>query len=88
MKIKEEYKVREIAGEYVVIVQGSYGADMTKVIALNDSSLYLWESLEGEEFSEDDVASLLIERYEVEEDVAHRDAKLWVERLVECGLVA
>ena len=41
MKIRDEYKVREIAGEHVVIMQGRYGADMTKVISLNESSLFL-----------------------------------------------
>ena len=50
MKIRDEYKVREIAGEHVVIMQGRYGADMTKVISLNESSLFLWNELAGREF--------------------------------------
>ena len=33
MRIKEEYKVREMAGEHIVVMQGRYGVDMTKVIA-------------------------------------------------------
>ena len=32
MKIREEYKVREMAGEHVVIMQGRLGVDMTKII--------------------------------------------------------
>ena len=35
MKIREEYKVREMAGEHVVIMQGRLGVDMTKIISLN-----------------------------------------------------
>lgn len=42
MRIKEEYKVREMAGEHIVVMQGRYGVDMTKVIALNETSLWLW----------------------------------------------
>ena len=30
MRIKEEYKVREMAGEHIVVMQGRYGVDMTK----------------------------------------------------------
>ena len=44
MKIKQEYKVREIAGENVVIMQGGKGADLTKIITLNESALLLWNT--------------------------------------------
>ena len=54
MKIREEYKVREMAGEHVVIMQGRLGVDMTKIISLNESALYLWNALAGKEFSVDD----------------------------------
>ena len=46
MRIKEEYKVREMAGEHIVVMQGRYGVDMTKVIALNETSLWLWNRLQ------------------------------------------
>ena len=38
MRIKEEYKVREMAGEHIVVMQGRYGVDMTKVIALTKTA--------------------------------------------------
>lgn len=44
MKIREEYKVREMAGEHVVVMQGRLGVDMTKIISLNESALYLWNA--------------------------------------------
>ena len=62
MKIREEYKVREMAGEHVVIMQGRLGVDMTKIISLNESALYLWNALAGKEFSVDDAARLLTTR--------------------------
>lgn len=87
MKIKEEYKVREMAGEHVVIMQGRFGADMTRVISLNESSLYLWNELQGREFDTDEVARLLVERYEIDGETASRDAAAWVEKLKECKLI-
>lgn len=87
MKIRDEYKVREIAGEYVVIMQGRYGADMTKVISLNESSLYLWNELLGRDFEAADAARLLVERYGIDEATAARDAEAWVRKLEECHLV-
>lgn len=87
MKIREEYKVREMAGEHVVIMQGRLGVDMTKIISLNESALYLWNALAGKEFSVDDAARLLTERYEVDDATAARDAAAWVEQLRDCKLI-
>ena len=39
MKISSKFKVRSIAGENVIIKQGKFGADMTKIISLNGTSL-------------------------------------------------
>ena len=40
MKISDKYKVREMAGQHVVIIQGKHGEDMTRIISLNESSLF------------------------------------------------
>lgn len=87
MKISEKFKVREMAGEHVIIMPGRYGADMTRILALNDSSLYLWEALRGREFTTGEAAGLLTEQYEVDAATAQRDAEAWVARLAECGVL-
>ena len=87
MKISEKFKVREMAGEHVIIMPGRVGADMTRILALNDSSLYLWETLRGRDFTTEEAAGLLTERYEVDEATALRDAKAWTGKLAECGVL-
>ena len=87
MKINPAYKVRNMAGESVIIMQGRYGVDMTRVISLNGPSLYLWESLQERDFEVDDVAKLLLERYDVDKERAEQDAAAWVEKLKECKLL-
>ena len=87
MKISEKFKVREMAGEHIIVMPGTYGVDMTRVVSLNASSLYLWKALQGREFDVDEVARLLTERYEVDAETAERDAKAWVEQLRQCGIV-
>ncbi len=88
MKFKNGYKVRSMAGENVVIMQGSAGSDMTRIISLNDSSLLLWNALQDKEFEVADVANLLVEAYEIDSELAERDAKAWVEKLAECNLIS
>ena len=87
MKISEKFKVREMAGEHVIIMPGRCGADMTRILALNDSSLYLWETLRGRDFTTEEAAGLLTERYEVDEATALRDAGAWAAKLAECGVL-
>lgn len=87
MKIRQGYKVREIAGENVVIMQGKVGADMTRIITFNESALLLWNELQGRDFGVEDAVRLLTENYEVEAAVAERDARAWIDRLAECNLV-
>ena len=87
MKLKEQYKVREMAGEHVVIMQGKLGSDLTRIISLNESALYLWNALEGKSFDVNTVADLLAEHYGIDDEVAQRDAARWLDKLDECGLL-
>lgn len=88
MKFKDGYKVRSMAGENVVIMQGTVGSDMTRIISLNDSSLLLWNALQDKEFEVTDVANILVENYGIDLATAERDAKAWVEKLQECNLIS
>ena len=87
MKISEKNKVREMAGEHIIVMPGRYGADMTRVVALNPTSLYLWEQLAGREFDLEEVARLLVEQYEIDPETARTDAEKWVEQLHKCGIL-
>ncbi len=87
MRINQEYKVREILGENVVVMLGRYGVDMTKVISLNESALMLWNALYDKEFEVEDVVAILLDSYDVEESQAKADAQKWVDTLRECKLI-
>lgn len=78
MKISSRYKVRNVADENIVMIQGRNPGDMTTVIALNESSLFLWNNLSGRDFEIDDVAGLLTSRYDVDLATAKSDAEKWV----------
>lgn len=88
MKILPKYKVRRVADENIVLVQGANPGDMTTVVALNETSLYLWNSLCGRDFELADVVSLLTERYDVDKATAEKDAHQWVETLNQNAILA
>lgn len=87
MKIKQGYKIREIAGEKIIVIQGKYGEDMTKIVSLNSSAELLVRELAGKEFEISDAASILTGRYDVDSQTAERDAAVWAEKLIECGII-
>lgn len=87
MKIKSGYKIRKIAGENVIVSIGTLNVNMTKVISLNDTSVWLWEQLGGEEFDAERVADLLCGEYDVDHNTALADAGAWIESLRQANLI-
>ncbi|MBQ5808101.1 MAG: PqqD family protein [Tidjanibacter sp.] len=87
MKLKQNYKVRKIAGESVIVRMGTQNVKMTTIISLNPTSEWLWEQLQGVEFDAQKVADLLTAEYEVEAAVALTDANAWIESLRKAELV-
>ena len=87
MKIKPQYKVHHVADEDIVLVQGRNPGDLTTVIALNSTSLFLWNSLAGRQFELPDVVDLLVRRFEVSTDRASADAQQWIYQLRQSNIL-
>lgn len=75
MRFDERKKVRTVAGESIVIMQADGEADMTKVVALNESAMLVYEQLKDKEFAVADVACVLTDEYDVDEATAMADAE-------------
>lgn len=87
MKIDTHTKVREVAGEHIIILQSDHTADFSTVVGLNESALFLYNSLSGREFEIDDIVSLLCAEYDVDTSTAQHDADEWVSSMRELGLL-
>ena len=77
MKINQNYKLREVAGETIVVNQGTAGMDMTRIISLNVSARLLYESLAEKEFTTEDAAHILTATYGIGHEQAIKDAQVW-----------
>lgn len=87
MKIKEGFVLRQICGEYVVVGEGLAQVNFNKMLSLNASAAYLWEQMQGKDFTVQDMADALKERYEVEQERAYNDAAALVEKWIDEGVV-
>ncbi|MFI3303745.1 MAG: PqqD family protein [Rikenellaceae bacterium] len=87
MKIIDGFVLRNIAGESIVVGEGIGQVDFNKIISLNESATYLWESVVDREFSVEDLAQLLIKEYEIDENCAATDAKKIADEWCKVGII-
>ena len=86
MKIKDGFTLRTICGEHVVVGEGLAQVNFNKILSLNESAAYLWNAVQGKEFTVDTLTDLLLEQYEVEREQAAADSAKLVEIWVREGV--
>lgn len=87
MKINPIYKLREVAGEAVIVRQGKDDTDLTRIISLNSTARLLFEHFSDKEFTAEDAANLLAGTYHIDHQRALGDATRWTDELQRCGLL-
>jgi hypothetical protein len=80
MKIKEGFVLKNVAGEHIVIPVGNKAINFNGLITLNKSGKLLFESL-SEEKSIDDLVSILLTHYEIDEKQAKEDVISFINKL-------
>lgn len=87
MKLNPAFKLRSIAGENIIVNQGTPDADLTRIISLNASATLLWERLQGKDFTVEDAAAALADAYHIPAGQAAEDAARWVEAMKDCQVL-
>ena len=87
MKFIEGFKLRPLGREFIVVGEGLAQVNFNKMISLNETAAYLWETLQGREFTVDDMVKALCEKYEVTEELASTDSAKLAEDWINAGLV-
>ena len=87
MKTTEGFRLRTVMGQATLIGEGIAQIDFNKLITLNATAAYLWQSVEGRDFTVDDLAGLLMQRYAVPPATARTDAAALAAEWVRLGIV-
>ena len=88
MKIIEGFVLRPLGEESIVIGEGIAQINFNKMISLNSTAAFLWENIEGKDFTVEDLTKLLTDNYEVEEERAAADAAAIAAKWIEAGIVS
>lgn len=86
MKLKEGFKMRKMGRDFIVTAEGMNTINFNRMISLNATAAYLWENLQGREFTTEDMAAMLLEKYEVAPEVAKADSEVLAQKWIEAGI--
>lgn len=87
MRILQNCKLRDIAGEKMLIVKSGGKLDFTKVVLMNGSAQLLYNELKDKSFTSADAAALLVNSYGIDAADALRDSSNWIESMTKAGLI-
>lgn len=87
MKAKPGFNLRVVCGENIIVAEGEENIDFSNIISMNESSAYLWQNIQGKEFTHEDLVDLLTQEYEVDEATALKDVKDLTELWLQAGII-
>lgn len=87
MKLRNDLTLRQLGDEYIIVDPSQDMVDMSKVFTLNESAAFIWNELQGINFTLEDVVNLLLDAYEVTADRATTDAQHLLHNFEKQGLV-
>ena len=87
MKLKKDFKLRQVCGENIVTAEGMQAIDFSKLISLNETAAFLWkEAGKPGEFTAQSLAEALQKEYEVEKSEAEKDCQAIINQWTKEGL--
>ena len=86
MKAKTGFNLRNVCGEQVIVAEGRENIDFSNIISMNETSAYLWNAIQGKDFTVDDLVKLLTQEYDVDEHTARKDAQALAKQWLEAGI--
>ena len=86
MKLKNDFTLREITGDYIVVPTGENYLDFGAVISLNSSGAFLWKLLQNSA-TNDELVNAMITEYDIDRKTAEEDVAEFISLLTEHGLI-
>lgn len=86
MKILKKFIMRQIAGENMLIPTGETTQEFNGMITMSETAKFIWENVESCE-SLDELVQRILDEFDVDEELAHKDAAGLIGELVQAGIM-
>ena len=87
MDIKQQFVMREVAGEYLLIPVGKTSLDLNGMITLNELGAEIWNML-PEVKDEAEIVKRILDEYDVDEPTATADIAEFLAHIRQLGIIA
>ena len=87
MKIKSNYVIKTIGEEIVVVPVKDEAVRFNGIITLNKTGKFLFQSLQENSLTKNELLALVLDKYDVEEEVASKDLEAFIEVCKESDLL-
>lgn len=87
MRTKKGFRLRELGGDFILIGESAELIDFNHIITFNEAAAYLWQNVQGKDFDVETLTQLLLDEYDVTEDIAREDAQATMDDWLEIGIV-
>lgn len=86
MKVNQDYELRNILDEHIVLPKGSEMEDFSGAIILSEVSAFVWDLLQ-EDVTEDEILTKVTGEFDVTRERAAEDLKKLLRQLDEYGVL-
>ena len=87
MKINEGFVLTSVAGSDLIVATGNATKILNGYITINQTARVMWDLLE-KGCSQEDIVNAILEKYDVEKEIAERDVAAFVEKLKNAGVIS
>ena len=87
MKLKSGFVLREVCGQKVIVAEGLGAVDFGKLLSLNDTAAFLWQTAQEGNFTIESLAETLCNQYNIDNDTAKADVSDIIGKWQQLGLV-
>ena len=82
MKISNEYIIRNIAGDYIIVPVRQAAFDFQGLITVNEIGVYIWGLLQEQNITFDNLLAAILYEYDVSQTVAKQDLTDFLNQLI------
>ena len=86
MKRNDEFILKDVAGNAVLIPFGSKSFDINGLIKLNETAKFLWEHSE-DGFTAESLTADLMNEYSIDRDTAAESVQIYIDTMKEVGSI-
>lgn len=87
MRISDEFILRNIAGDFIIVPTGKEAMNFQGLITVNEVGAFLWAALQKNNLSKNELTAALLKEYDADPETAEKDVDEFLEIVRKKGML-